>query len=204
MKEFEAKFFVRNLDVVRERMLALGGTIKQGRHLERNWRFDRPDRSLSESGIVLRLREDDNITLTLKRPLGSIEERREIELHLDDLAAARALLEDLGYQVFARYEKYRETLSYEDNTLMLDELPFGEFVEIEGPSLGSVQAHAGQLGLNWSHRVQLSYLDLFELIRSRLDLQAHEATFAAFDEVHEVEPSLIDLVDAISPLERES
>jgi adenylate cyclase class 2 len=202
--EFEAKFFVNDLEHVRQRIRQLGGQISSERQLERNWGFDLPDRSLSISGVVLRLREDSGAHLTYKRPLQSVEERYEIELDVDSAEAARELLENLGYQVVSLYEKYREVFLYGETHLMLDELPFGEFVEIEGPSLKSVETHARKLGLRWARRVRRSYLDLYDVIRSQLELSSSEATFQVFGHLPEIDPDLFELEDAITEFELES
>lgn len=203
MKEFEAKFYVRDLDAVRERIHAVGGKTAVERHLERNWRYDLPDRSLSESGAVLRLRDGPDNRLTFKRPIGAFEERREIELRIDDLPAAQALLEELGYQVVALYEKYRETLTDGEHRLMLDELPFGQFIEIEAPSLEEVESASARLGLLWELRVPHSYLDLYQRIRAKLELPSQEATFSAFRDFPAIDPEQLELKDAFAPTELE-
>ncbi len=127
---------------------------------------------------MLRLRHDRRRTLTFKRALASPEIRTEIEIEIDDLAAARELFLSLGYVPLFIYEKYREVLALDDTLVMLDELPFGSFVEIEGPSLGAIGRAAARLGLDWTGRVTRSYLSIFEALRLRLGLATECATFA--------------------------
>lgn len=204
MNEVEAKFFVRDLRDVRQRVRALGGQIRSNRQLERNWRFDDADRSLSKSGGVLRLRLEQTAQLTYKRPLQTIEERQEIELEIDSHSTARALLEELGFQAISSYEKYRETHAFGETLVMLDELPFGDFVEIEGPSLQEVEQHARRLGLDWNRRVRRSYLDLFDQIRARLELPGSEASFQAFRHLPAIDPQQLELEDALVDAELKS
>ena len=46
------------------------------------------------------------------------------------------VLEELGFRVWFRYEKYREEFAHEDVTIAIDETPVGTFVEIEGSEQG--------------------------------------------------------------------
>jgi len=186
--EIEAKFWVPDLEAFRARLLSAGAQVVTPRLLEHNERFDTPDGRLRRSGEVLRLRRDQRQTLTFKRALASPETRTENELEIDDLDAARDLLLGLGYVPIFIYEKYREVLALEDSRVMLDELPFGTFVEIEGPSLESIGRIAARLGLDWNQRVARSYLLIYESIRQRLSLAAVNATFADLQPAPHVSP----------------
>ena len=176
--EIEAKFWVPELEAFRARVLGAGGRVVMPRQLEHNERFDTPDGRLRRGGEVLRLRRDQRQTLTFKRALASPEVRAETEIEVDDLAAARSLLLGLGFVPIFIYEKYRQVLALDDTQVMLDELPFGTFVEIEGPSLEAIGRAAASLGLDWTRRVPRSYLSIFEALRLRLGLTAEHATFA--------------------------
>ena len=65
--------------------------------------------------------------------------------------------------------------------VVLDEMPFGTFVELEGPSDERLKAAAAALGLDWSRRVLANYLALMELARSAFDLPFRDLTFANFE-----------------------
>jgi adenylate cyclase class 2 len=178
--EIEAKFYLHHLADVRQNLLLLGGRLQSPRLLERNLRFDTPDRRLHRTGVVLRLRQDRTAHLTFKTPGGSPEVRHEIEFEVDDLEAARSFLEALGFETVFVYEKYREVFLLDPVRVMLDELPFGCFVEIEGDSLPDIMHAAEQLGFAWERRIPASYPALFERIRSSLGLPFGDATFANF------------------------
>jgi adenylate cyclase class 2 len=178
--EIEAKFYLHHLADMRQRLLALGAGLLTSRLLEKNLRFDTPDRSLGRAGSVLRLRQDRTVHLTYKAPGASAEIRREIELEVDDLDAARAFLEALGFERVFYYEKYREVFTLEPVQVMLDELPFGCFLEIEGDSPSNIMQAARRLALDWDRRIPDSYPALFERLRSSLDLPFSDATFAGF------------------------
>ena len=166
--EIEVKFFVRNLSAIQQRLEQLGAELVQERILETNLRFDLPNQSLTRDKRVLRLRKDQQNILTYKGP-GLPDQpvmiRQEIEVVVDDFNTTRRILEALGYQVYAMYEKYRCTYRLGSLLITLDELPHGNFIEIEGQDAAGIQACAEQLNLRWSARVTTSYLYLFELLQ---------------------------------------
>jgi adenylate cyclase, class 2 len=180
-REIEAKFLLPRLEDVRLRVLSGGGRLIEPRSLELNLRFDDEAGRLAASGRVLRLRRDRTIRLTYKGPGPTTEERTEVELEIESADAGRQLLEALGYRVVAAYEKYRETFAFGDDRVMLDELPFGYFAEIEADSFARLRSAADSLGFLWESRVRASYLDLFYALRPVLGLESEQATFAAFE-----------------------
>ncbi len=66
---------------------------------------------------------------------------------------------------------------------MLDELPFGCFLEIEGADLPSIQQAAAALDLAWDARVQRSYLSIVKRLRGTLGFAFSEITFANFEQM---------------------
>jgi adenylate cyclase class 2 len=179
--EYEAKFQLAHFAEIRKRILGRGGRLLQERMLERNLRFDDSSDSLTSSHQVLRLRQDREVTMTYKRGVERFETRIEIEIQVDDFDKARTFLEALGYQVVHEYEKYRETFAVDSVNVMLDELPFGYFVEIEASTLEAVQSEAVDLGFNWETRVQIPYLELFNHLKQNLHLDFDDATFSNFE-----------------------
>ncbi len=195
-REIEAKFIVQSLDEVRQRLLTLGGQLTIPRHLEINQRFDTHDNRLRANHEVLRLRQGPQVTLTYKRSTSS-EERIEFELEVDDFHIAHSLLEALGYHVIFTYEKYREVFTLDQAKVMLDELPFGLFTEVEGPSLEVVKQEVNLLGFDWNKRVKHSYLDLFDILHQRQNLPFSNADFDSFQEWPSIHPSDLGLGDAV-------
>ena len=106
-QEIEAKFFVKNLDRIEQRLLELKARLIQPRIHEINLRFDDAGNTLRSSFRVLRLRQDDKARMTFKGPsveeVGGILSRREIEFVVEDFEKARELLEALGYRVVVFY-----------------------------------------------------------------------------------------------------
>jgi adenylate cyclase class 2 len=78
--------------------------------------------------------------------------RRELEVTVDDFEAAR-LLEALGYKVMLMYEKYRADYRLDGVMITLDEMPYGNFTELEGLDAASIQAVAKETDLDWETRI---------------------------------------------------
>ncbi len=209
--ETEVKFWVESLERIRDRLVELGATRVGERVLETNIRLDRPDRSLSASGQALRLRRTSPPTpplagnpvpgfgpvaegsgpchLTYKsypdrptRTQRAVKELVEIEVEVGDFEKMQAILERLGFEPIFLYEKYRETFHLGQAEVMLDELPYGCFVEIEG-EVSAIDRAAEQLGLAAAQRVPGTYLSLFEALRQRRNLPFRDLTFANFREL---------------------
>jgi predicted adenylyl cyclase CyaB len=190
-QEIEVKFFMQDLGKVGTRLRELGARLLRPRVYELNLRYDRSDGSLRRQHRVLRLRQSDDIRLTYKGP-GSIVDgamsRQEIEFTVGDFEAAKAFLETLDYRIIVMYEKYRT--AYEIETpgvsedagclVMLDELPYGNFIEIERPDAASIHAAADSLSLKWETAITESYLMLFERLGKTRGLTFGEVRFANF------------------------
>jgi adenylate cyclase, class 2 len=182
-RETEAKFYVRDLNRIKSRLLELDARLIQKRILETNIRFDLPGARLGAEGRVLRLRRDVDTKLTYKSASKNeqgVLSREEIEFVVGDFEKARRFLEALGYEKLVYYEKYRTTYELNDTLIMLDELPYGNFVEIEGETVDAIRAISNQLNLNWDTTVATSYNALFDRARKALNLSMQDLSFAEF------------------------
>lgn len=182
-QEVEVKFHVADLNHIESRLQSLGARQTQARLHEVNLRLDTPDLRLTNSHQVLRLRQDDQVRLTYKGPgvdQGGVRVRQEIEFIVSDLEAALHLFSALGYQVAMMYEKYRRVYDLDDVHITLDEMPFGNFVEIEGPQPESILAASQRLGLDWEKRILDSYTTLFDQLRQALGFQFRDLSFENF------------------------
>ncbi|MFZ5818861.1 MAG: class IV adenylate cyclase [Chloroflexota bacterium] len=181
-QETEVKFYINDLGQVEDRLRALGAQLVQPRVHETNLRFDLPDGSLRGAGRVLRLRMDTQARLTYKGPserLDRVLSRAEYETSVGDFETAQRILRALGYVVSATYEKFRATYEWEGLHVMLDELPYGDFVEIEGPHAERLQTASRALGLDFNAAIPASYLALFEGLCQKRGLDPSRLTFEA-------------------------
>jgi adenylate cyclase class 2 len=182
-RETEAKFYVQDLAAIKKRLAELGARLVQARVLETNIRFDLPGARLRAERRVLRLRQDTAARLTYKsasKKKQGVLSREEIEFVVEDFEKAREFLEALGYQKFFYYEKYRTTYEYNETLIMLDELPYGSFVEIEGHTISSIHGIAQELELDSTLAITTGYHSLFERVRKTRRLLFPDLSFASF------------------------
>jgi len=177
------KFLIDDLSAMRQRLLALGATLKTPRTYEDNWLFDTPDEQLTRRGCLLRLRRDRRNLITYKELPAQqdpdFKVRDEYEIEVSDFAQARTILEKLGFAPTLRYEKYRETFTYQGAEIVLDEVPVGTFIEIEA-SREAIRNIATALGLDFTTRLVSGYETIFEAVRRTYNLAVTDMTFEAF------------------------
>ncbi len=184
--EIEIKFFLTDMASYEKRVRSIGATLVRPRTREVNYRFDTPDMSLAREHRVLRLRQDTSIILTYKGPMqvkDGVSMRPEIELEVDDFQAASTLLEELGYRLSLKYEKWRTIYQYGDLEITLDEMPFGNFTEIEGGDSSQIQRTAALLALDWKTGITDSYLLLFDHLKTSRNLNINDLTFEALKNI---------------------
>jgi adenylate cyclase class 2 len=182
-QELEVKFYLNHPAQLQSRLEELGARLEQPRTHEINLRFDTPALDLLHSGRLLRLRQDAAAHITYKGPgrvEGGVRLRQELEFIASDFAMARAVIEALGYEVMMMYEKQRATYVLGNVLVTLDEMPYGNFAEIEGPDGESIQQAAVQLGLDWQQRILESYTVLFDQARQVLGFTFRDLSFENF------------------------
>lgn len=167
--EIEAKMKVADFEAVRTRLGALGAKLA-GHVMETNSFFDTEDRSLlaRDQGLRLRHAKDaeagtEKSTITFKGPRlhGTMKNREERELSVGSPKDATALLESLGFARVLTFQKRRETWTYQDCEIELDELPYlGLYIEIEGPSEAAVLVVREKLNLSDRPMIRASYVAL--------------------------------------------
>lgn len=119
----------------RAAVLAAGATPLRGRRLQEDCLLDTADEILRRRRCVLRVRmECGKSFVTFKGPVqpSSMKVREELETMVSDGELLLRVLNELGFHVWFRYQKYREEYTCEDVIVAVDETPVGTFVEIEG------------------------------------------------------------------------
>ncbi len=184
--EIEVKFLISGVDPWRPRLLAAGMRPAKPRLFERNVIFDTAADDLARRRQLLRLRQDDGARLTLKQEPESrgtfsdqVRVRQELEVSVGDFDTLARILGYLGLHPRQTYEKHRETFHGAGVEAVLDELPFGHFLELEGGP-AEIRAAADGLGLAWERRILDNYLDLMARLRQQHDLPFADLTFANF------------------------
>jgi adenylate cyclase class 2 len=106
--------------------------------------------------------ESGRSLVTFKGPVhpSTMKLREELETPVGDGPLLLRILDELGYHVWFRYEKYREEFSLGNVIVAIDETPVGTFVEIEGCQ-GGIAAAAESLGRGPADYLLDSYRALF-------------------------------------------
>jgi adenylate cyclase class 2 len=182
--EIEVKFLVSDLADVRERLARAGAIQLRARTYELNERYDSAGHELLEQDKLLRLRQDEVARLTYKgEPRKAIVSearvREELETEVGDFATMAAILKRIGFEKQQVYEKYRATYELGSVEVVLDEMPFGDFVELEGVD-PAIREAADKLALNWDERILENYLFLMARLKSHHNLPFDDLTFANF------------------------
>ena len=192
--EIEVKYYLTDISLVRNRIFELGAENK-GKVFETNLRFEDAEKSLLKKRSLLRLRQDNKITLTFKSPpppgrpetKGSEPDshfkiHNELEVDISDFDTMKFILESIGFHTEQTYEKWRETFVLGGTHLCLDTMPFGNFLEIEGKK-EDIKRMSCKMDLNWDNRICINYLKLFEIIKNESALSFSNVTFKNFENI---------------------
>lgn len=183
--ETEVKLYVPDLDMVKQKLEAVNAELTAPRVYERNVRYDNKERTMTPHGMVVRLRQDTRVRLTYKDD-GTFENgvvsRFEAEVEVSDFEAMETILGKLGYTPYLVYEKYRTTYEMNGAEIVLDEMPYGNFVEIEGER-DAIERIIHTLDLGDAKRFDGSYSTLFERVRQKLGLKFNDLTFENFKDI---------------------
>ena len=139
--EREIKLRFDSVEAARAAVLAAGATPVRSRRLQEDCLLDTADDVLHQRRCVLRVRmESGKSLLTFKGPVqpSSMKVRQELETVIGDGPLLVRILEELGFRVWFRYQKYREEFALDDVIVAIDETPVGVFIEIEGGDRGIV------------------------------------------------------------------
>ena len=161
--EREIKLRFDDPTTARLAILAAGGTPVRGRRLQEDCLLDTADELLRRRRSVLRVRmESGRSLLTFKGPVqpSIMKLREELETVVGDGTLLLRVLEELGFRIWFRYQKYREEFALDDVIIAIDETPVGTYVEIEGGERG-IAATAEALGRRPADYVLESYRGLF-------------------------------------------
>jgi len=133
--ETEKKFRLQRKHLVKiTRRLEKIGAVFADETFEMNYLHR--GRILDDRRAVLRLRKTNSKTLlTYKEALGTnghVKQKIEFETEVSNVEQTEKIIEALGYRLSLIYEKRRKTFHFGEVEVVLDELPFGLYMEIEG------------------------------------------------------------------------
>lgn len=179
MKEIEVKFKVSRPEIIRKALEKAKAKFL-GRAFERTVKFDTPDDYLRRHNLWIRTRTGFKNVLTMKEKIGrdnkKFKQREETELEISDVQRMGWILKRLGFSKTLVMEKYREKWRLKNTEVVLDKLPFGNFIEIEG-NRKSIEKTEKILGLKPQERIVLTYWHLWEEIRQRKGIKNKNIVF---------------------------
>ncbi len=157
--EIEKKYRLTNKqrEEVVSRLPRIGAT-RVGVEFEENTLY--AGEALDVERSVLRLRRvGKRGTLTYKEKFptrSDIKRQQEDETRVDDPEAMASILDAMGFTPAMVYEKRRETWKFGNTEIVIDELPFGLFMEIEGEESG-IREVEGKLAIKRLRAEKESY-----------------------------------------------
>ena len=173
--EREVKLSFASIEAARAAVGALGVSPLRARRLQDDRLFDTPGGRLRGERCTLRVRLERPpaaaggagggavATLTFKGPPQPdvMKVREEIETTAGDGAVLLRVFEKAGFEVWFRYQKYREEFDHDGTIVAIDETPCGVFVELEGSEAG-VTRLARALGRTPADYITASYRSVYE------------------------------------------
>ena len=181
-RETEVKLPIPDLAQAQQLLRDVATRVHQERHFEDNLVFDTAELKLRNEGLLLRLRTIGAQTiLTFKGALrisDGVRDREEIECSIAPPESMLRVLQQLGYSVTFRYQKYRTIHEIEGYRLhiCLDETPIGNYFELEG-EIGHIHGCAERLGYSRADYITESYGALYFRWCSENRIQPSHMTF---------------------------
>lgn len=150
--EIEAKFLDIDHNELRKKLETLGAICEKPMRLMKRKNYDFPDKRLEKSRGWVRVRDEaGKITMSYKQ-LNSreLDGTHEVNVTVDSFEAASSFLQEIGLQAKTYQETKRESWSFKNFEIELDEWPWVKpYIEIEGPDEASLRDITQKLNLNW-------------------------------------------------------
>lgn len=163
-QEIETRFLEINKDELIKKLVSLGA-INQGEKKLDEVIFHPSDMSWVGKGKFIRLRKvESKVQLTYKENVKqTVDSAKEIELEVSDLEKCSDIFSQIGLKPIRRLEKYRHTLKLDQVTIDIDLWPkIPAYMEIEGPTVESLQNICRQLNLDWEKRFDGDAREVFK------------------------------------------
>ena len=152
--EIEVKFVQIDIDDIRERLKANGGTLVHPLRLMRRVIIEQPEHREEHSFIRVR-DEGDKTTLTFKRRktmelAKDAHNTQELEVVVSDFDNTVEIFKEAGWPPVSYQESKRETWTVGDSEVVIDVWPWVKpYIEIEAATEEAMKATAELLGFKW-------------------------------------------------------
>ncbi len=134
--EIELKFEINKdkIDLFNKKLQSIGFVLSK-RVYELSVMYDNPSQIMQTTDGRIRLRKSGEKTiLTYKKPISrkGIKKEIEYEVEVSDFNTTEKILKMMEFTKTTSYERYRTYFHKNHIEVMIDEFPYGTFVEIEG------------------------------------------------------------------------
>jgi len=184
MKEIELKFEIDESNLIRKKLKEERAKFI-GKAFEKTVRFDTKNGDLQKEGKFLRVRTGFENVITFKKKINKVDkdfkEREEIEIEISNPKEMEMILAELGFTKKWIMEKYREKWQWGSVEIVIDKLPFGNFIEIEGSKKAIQKAAAKLLGLCLADGITATYWGLWEDYRKKRDIKDENIIFKKYN-----------------------
>lgn len=151
-REIEVRFLEIDKEGLKQRLKHLDAT-DLGEDIVEEIIFYDKDNNWQKSSKFIRLRKrKENVVLTYKHHKSEAADgAEEIEIEINDMGQAMAILEKIGLVAYRHQEKKRHSFKLNNATVDIDTWPrVPSYVEIEASSENQLKETAKLLGLDWS------------------------------------------------------
>lgn len=165
--EKQVKYKINNFDYISKRLIEIEA-IFIGGFMEKTIRYDNDDLKCSNNGIFIRTKSGMKNVLTLKEiPTDSSNtsfERITTEVEVDNINKIGYILEKIGLTKKFIMEKYRLFFKYDNVDILIDELPFGIYLEIKGED-NEINRVTKMLNIDEADLIKMTYWDIYDKIK---------------------------------------
>ena len=165
--EKQVKYKINNFDYISKRLIEIEA-IFIGGFMEKTIRYDNDDLKYSNNGIFIRTKSGMKNVLTLKEiPTDSSNtsfERITTEIEVDNINKIGYILEKIGLTKKFIMEKYRLFFKYDNVDILIDELPFGIYLEIKGED-NEINRVTKMLNIDEADLIKMTYWDIYDKIK---------------------------------------
>mgnify|MGYP004594589945 FL=1 len=165
--EKQVKYKINNFDYISKRLIEIEA-IFIGGFMEKTIRYDNDDLKCSNNGIFIRTKSGMKNVLTLKEiPTDSSKtsfERITTEIEVDNINKIGYILEKIGLTKKFIMEKYRLFFKYDNVDILIDELPFGIYLEIKGED-NEINRVTKILNIDETDLIKMTYWDIYDKIK---------------------------------------
>lgn len=165
--EKQVKYKINNFDYISKRLIEIEA-IFIGGFMEKTIRYDNDDLKCSNNGVFIRTKSGMKNVLTLKEiPTDSSNtsfERITTEVEVDNINKIGYILEKIGLTKKFIMEKYRLFFKYDNVDILIDELPFGIYLEIKGED-NEINRVTKMLNIDEADLIKMTYWDIYDKIK---------------------------------------